>query len=63
MINKRHFALAALGTALLGGAACAPTVKVAFTEPLVINANLTADIRIRLDKELQDLVANNPNLF
>jgi len=48
---------------MLGGAACAPTVKVAFTEPLVINANLTADIRIRLDKELQDLLANNPNLF
>lgn len=63
MIDKRHIAAAALVSALMGGAACAPTVKVAFTEPLVINANLTADIRIRLDKELQDLLANNPNLF
>lgn len=63
MINKRDLGSALLATALLGTAACAPTVKVAFTEPLVINANLTADIRIRLDKELQDLLANNPNLF
>jgi len=63
MINKKHFAAAALVSVMLGGAACGPTVKVSFTDPLVINASLTADIRIRLDKELQDLLANNPNLF
>lgn len=63
MINKKHFAGAVLLALAMGGAACAPTIKVAFTEPLVINANLTADIRIRLDKELQDLLVSNPNLF
>ncbi|MGI4819318.1 MAG: YnbE family lipoprotein [Janthinobacterium lividum] len=63
MINKRQFAAAVIGTAMLGGAACTPTVKVSFDQPLVINANLTADIRIRLDKELQDLIRENPNLF
>lgn len=63
MINPRQFAAAALGLAILGVAACTPTIKVSFDQPLVINANLTADIRIRLDKELQDLIRENPNLF
>lgn len=64
MFNKRQFAAAMIGTGLLAvTGACTPTVKVAFDQPLVINANLTADIRIRLDKELQDLLRENPNLF
>jgi len=43
-------------------AACAPTVHVK-VDPITINANLTADVRIRLDKEVQSLIQQNPNLF
>jgi hypothetical protein len=32
-------------------------------DPITINANLTADVRIRLDKEVQSLIQQNPNLF
>ncbi len=61
MIRKRQFLLFGLAAASL--AACAPTVNVKFTEPLQIYAKLDADIRIKLDQELQDLLRENPNLF
>ena len=53
-------ALAALG--LAGLTACAPTVHVK-VDPITINAKLDADVRIRLDKEVQTLIQQNPNLF
>jgi hypothetical protein len=43
-------------------AACTPTVKVQ-VEPINIYAKLDADVRIRLDKEVQDLIRNNPDIF
>ncbi len=42
--------------------ACAPTIHVKI-DPISINAKLDADVRIRLDKEVQSLMQQNPNLF
>jgi hypothetical protein len=53
------FVLAAL-------AACNPTVRVvAPTEPIEINLNIniTQDIRIRMDREIDALIDENPDLF
>jgi hypothetical protein len=52
-------ALAALGTTF---GACAPTIHVK-VDPISINAKLDADVRIKLDKEVQALIQQNPNLF
>ena len=57
--------LAALGgLALLGLSAggCAPTVTVD-VKPITIYAKLDADVRLRLDQEVKDLIQKNPNLF
>ncbi|MBX9615843.1 MAG: YnbE family lipoprotein [Brevundimonas sp.] len=54
-------ALLAIGvTALLAG--CTPTIRLQ-VDPIQIYAKLDADVRVRLDRELQDLLAENPNLF
>jgi hypothetical protein len=42
--------------------ACAPTIDVK-VEPINIYAKLDADVRIRLDKEVQTAIQQNPNLF
>lgn len=42
--------------------ACAPTIDVK-VEPINIYAKLDADIRIKLDKEVQTAIQQNPNLF
>ena len=55
--------LALLGlVAALGAAACTPTVRLQ-VDPIQIYAKLDADVRVRLDKELQELLIENPNLF
>jgi hypothetical protein len=52
---------------LLGGAAaCAPTIKLqAPDKPIEINLNVKIDqeVRVRIDKDLEDLIAKNPDLF
>lgn len=54
-------ALLAIGVAaLLAG--CTPTIRLQ-VDPIQIYAKLDADVRVRLDRELQDLLAENPNLF
>ena len=50
----------AAGLAMLS-AACAPTIRVK-VDPINIYAKLDADVRVRLDKEVQTLIASNPNL-
>ena len=45
-----------------GLAACTPTIKVQVA-PINIYAKLDADVRVRLDKEVQSLIQQNPNLF
>jgi hypothetical protein len=42
--------------------ACAPTVKVEVA-PINIYAKLDADVRVRLDREVQTLIQQNPSLF
>ena len=61
MLQRRQFAVLALAGTVAGVASCAPTVKVAFDKPLVIEANL--NVNIKLDEELQKLLQQNPNLF
>jgi hypothetical protein len=54
-----------LATLLLAGLAvpaCTPTIKVEVA-PINIYAKLDADVRVRLDKEVQSVISQNPNLF
>ena len=54
------------GAVALSAAACSPTVKVeAPDKPIEINLNvkIEQEIRIKVDRELDDLFANNPDLF
>jgi hypothetical protein len=53
---------AAAAFASLGLGACTPTIDVK-VEPISIYAKLDADVRIRLDKEVQTAIQQNPNLF
>ncbi len=46
----------------LGLVACAPTIRIK-VDPISIYAKLDADVRIRLDKEVQALIQQNPDLF
>ena len=43
-------------------AACAPTIRLEVA-PIQIYAKLDADVRVKLDQELQQLLQQNPNLF
>jgi hypothetical protein len=42
--------------------ACAPTIKVQ-VEPINIYAKLDAEVRVKLDREVQTLIQSNPDLF
>ena len=46
--------------AILG--ACTPTIRVEVA-PINIYAKLDADVRIKLDKEVQTAIQQNPDLF
>ncbi len=48
--------------ALLALAACTPTIRVEVA-PINIYAKLDADVRVRLDKEVQTAISQNPDLF
>lgn len=62
-MTRTRTRLALLGlVAALGVSACTPTVRLQ-VDPIQIYAKLDADVRVRLDKELQDLLVENPNLF
>ena len=52
--------LSVIGVVSFGG--CVPTIDVK-VEPINIYAKLDADVRIRLDKEVQSAIQQNPNLF
>lgn len=63
MQNLKTIALLAAGLAL---AACQPTVKVeAPDKPIEINLNVKIDqeVKVRLDKDLDAAIANDPALF
>ena len=42
--------------------ACTPTIRVEVA-PINIYAKLDADVRIKLDREVQTAIQQNPNLF
>ncbi len=53
-------------TAAILCAACQPKVQIVPSEkPIVIelNVNINQEIRVRLDKDVEDLIADNPDLF
>jgi hypothetical protein len=57
---------AVLASLAFGLSACNPTVKVeAPDKPIVINLNvkIEQEVRIKVDKDVESLVNNNPNLF
>jgi hypothetical protein len=63
MKTKILFCLISAG-ALLG--ACKHTVKFEPSDkPIIIelNVNINQEIRVRLDKDVEDLIADNPDLF
>jgi len=54
------------GIAAASLAACTPTVKVeAPDKPIVINLNvkIEQEVRVKVDKDVDTLLQNNPNLF
>jgi len=56
--------LAAAGAAAL--AACTPTIRIEPSDkPIRIDLNVKIDqtVRIQLDREVEDLIASNPDLF
>jgi len=53
--------LIAIGTGAML-AACTPTIRVEVA-PINIYAKLDADVRVKLDKEVQSAIAQNPDLF
>ena len=59
--TQMRFALIGL-IAAVGASACTPTVRLQ-VDPIQIYAKLDADVRVRLDKEVQTLIQQNPNLF
>jgi len=58
-IAKRVFLMGGLAMA---AAACTPTIRVEVA-PINIYAKLDADVRVRLDKEVQSAITQNPDLF
>jgi hypothetical protein len=52
----------ALAASVLALPGCTPTVRVEVA-PINIYARLDADVRVRLDQEVQTLIQQNPNLF
>lgn len=56
---------AALAVVLIAGA-CSPTVRVeAPEEPIEINVNvrIEQDVRIRIDRELEEVIGDNEDIF
>ncbi|MET0282737.1 MAG: YnbE family lipoprotein [Steroidobacteraceae bacterium] len=63
MKTMRRLAPLALGLAVIVvDTGCTPTIRLQ-VDPIQIYAKLDADVRVRLDQELQTLLKQNPNLF
>ena len=59
-MQRRTILMGGAGMMILG--ACTPTVRVEVA-PINIYAKLDADVRIRLDREVQSLIQQNSSLF
>lgn len=51
------------GVVLLNFALAACATVTVDVKPITIYAKLDADVRLRLDQEVKDLIQKNPNLF
>jgi hypothetical protein len=61
-MNLRQQLLAGAGFAIL--AACTHTIRIEPSDkPIKIDLNITQEVRIILDKQVEDLIADNPDLF
>lgn len=61
-MTLRNLLLAGAGVAIL--AACTHTIKIEPSDkPIKIDLNITQEVRIILDKEVEELIADNPDLF
>ena len=63
-LARRAAAILLLAAPVFAG--CNPTVKVeAPDKPIVINLNvkIEQEVRVKVDKDVESLVNNNPNLF
>ena len=66
MLNYRKLAAAGAIAVAGGAAACTPTLKLqAPDKPIEINLNVKIDqeVRVKLDKDVEDLIASNPDVF
>ncbi len=56
---------AAAMAAAMSVVACTPTIQLAADKPITINLNVKIDqeIRYKIDKDLEDAIAANPDLF
>jgi len=54
-----------LAVLLAAAVGCTPTVKVATDDPITINLNVNIqhEIRVKVDRELEDLFAEDSDLF
>jgi len=61
--NPRWPAMILIG--LAGAVACTPTVRVATEDPITINLNVNIqhEIRVKVDRELEDLFSDDSDLF
>lgn len=65
-VSNAAFGLSAGGALSLLLLACQPTLKVeAPDKPIVINLNvkIEQEVRVKIERELDDAFANNPELF
>ncbi len=62
-LRRTLYAGVALGAiAVLG--ACTHTIRIEPSDkPIKIDLNITQEVRIKLDKDAEDLIDNNPELF
>lgn len=55
-----------IGAGLAALAACTPTVRIEPSDKPIridLNVNITQEVRVILDKEVENLIAENPDLF
>lgn len=55
-----------IGAGVVAMAACTPTVRIEPSDKPIkidLNVNITQEVRVILEKEVEDLIADNPDLF
>lgn len=61
MKDLKNFSLLLIGLLLTG---CEPTVHLqAPKDPIVINIKLDHELRIKLEKDVEDMIHKNPDIF